>query len=205
MESMIVGDVAELTDNQGTLTLFTNDKGGMNDDIIVTKTDQGYLYGVSNAGCADKDSANMKVSTSMAQVLQSGLTDDLSKLTFMTSTLATVFGTQGCRLTRCGSPGEDGVEISVPKSGVVAVTEHLLANSEVKLAGLGARDSLRLEAGLCLYGNDIDDSTTPVEATLLWTIGKRRLQAKDFPSAEIILPQIKAKTARKRVGLVSSG
>ncbi|XP_029519950.1 aminomethyltransferase, mitochondrial-like isoform X3 [Oncorhynchus nerka] len=107
--------------------------------------------------------------------------------------------------------------ISVPKSGVVAVTEHLLANSEVKLAGLGARDSLRLEAGLCLYGNDIDESTTPVEATLLWTIGypaawlldglagKRRRQAKDFPSAEIILPQIKAKTARKRVGLVSSG
>ncbi|XP_020362830.2 aminomethyltransferase, mitochondrial-like isoform X2 [Oncorhynchus kisutch] len=153
----------------------------------------------------------------MAQVLQSGLTDDLSKLTFMTSTLATVFGIQGCRLTCCGSPGEDGVEvslslvsgtsveISVPKSGVVAVTEHLLANSEVKLAGLGARDSLRLEAGLCLYGNDIDESTTPVEATLLWTIGKRRRQAKDFPNAEIILPQIKAKTARKRVGLVSSG
>uniref|UniRef100_A0A8C7F2W2 Aminomethyltransferase, mitochondrial n=1 Tax=Oncorhynchus kisutch TaxID=8019 RepID=A0A8C7F2W2_ONCKI len=236
MESMIVGDVAELTDNQGTLTLFTNDKGGMNDDLIVTKTDQGYLYVVSNAGCADKDSANMKVTRlaeckaaghgvdlefleecliavqgkfsfgpSMAQVLQSGLTDDLSKLTFMTSTLATVFGIQGCRLTCCGSPGEDGVEISVPKSGVVAVTEHLLANSEVKLAGLGARDSLRLEAGLCLYGNDIDESTTPVEATLLWTIGKRRRQAKDFPNAEIILPQIKAKTARKRVGLVSSG
>uniref|UniRef100_A0A8C7VBC8 Aminomethyltransferase, mitochondrial n=1 Tax=Oncorhynchus mykiss TaxID=8022 RepID=A0A8C7VBC8_ONCMY len=220
MESMIVGDVAELTDNQGTLTLFTNYKGGMNDDLIVTKTDQGYLYVVSNAGCADKDTANMKVSTghgcalmnttlymsssgaSMAQVLQSGLTDDLSKLTFMTSTLATVFGIQGCRLTCCGYTGEDGVEISVPKSGVVAVTEHLLANSEVKLAGLGARDSLRLEAGLCLYGNDIDESTTPVEATLLWTIGKRRRQANDFPSAEIILPQIKA---RKRVGLVSSG
>ncbi|XP_036842838.1 aminomethyltransferase, mitochondrial-like [Oncorhynchus mykiss] len=213
---MIVGDVAELTDNQGTLTLFTNYKGGMNDDLIVTKTDQGYLYVVSNAGCADKDTANMKLdwqslkqlamvwiqSASMAQVLQSGLTDDLSKLTFMTSTLATVFGIQGCRLTCCGYTGEDGVEISVPKSGVVAVTEHLLANSEVKLAGLGARDSLRLEAGLCLYGNDIDESTTPVEATLLWTIGKRRRQANDFPSAEIILPQIKA---RKRVGLVSSG
>nr|XP_046199394.1 aminomethyltransferase, mitochondrial-like isoform X2 [Oncorhynchus gorbuscha] len=144
---------------------------------------------------------------SMAQVLQSGLTDDLSKLTFMTSTLATVFGIQGCRLTHCGYTGEDGVEISVPKSGVVAVTEHLLANSEVKLAGLGARDSLRLEAGLCLYGNNIDESTIPVGggATLLWTIGKRRRQAKDFPSAEINLPQIKVKTARKRVGLVSSG
>uniref|UniRef100_A0A8C7LA32 Aminomethyltransferase n=1 Tax=Oncorhynchus kisutch TaxID=8019 RepID=A0A8C7LA32_ONCKI len=215
---------------QGTLTLFTNDKGGINDDLIVTKTDQGYLYVVSNAGCADKDSANMKArlakfkaeghdvelefleecliavqGPSMAKVLQPGLTDDLSKLTFMTSTLATVFGIQGCRVTRCGYTGEDGVEISVPKSGVVALTERLLANSEVKLAGLGARDSLRLEAGLCLYGNDIDETTTPVEATLVWTIGKRRRQAKDFPGAEIIVPQIKAKTTRKRVGLVSTG
>ncbi|XP_055746973.1 aminomethyltransferase, mitochondrial-like [Salvelinus fontinalis] len=227
MESMIAGDVAELKDNQG----------GINDDLIVTKTDHGYLYVVSNAGCADKDSANMKArmaefkaaghdvdlefleerlidvqgkfsygnSPSMAQVLQSGLTDDLSKLTFMTSTLATVFGIQGCRLTRCGYTGEDGVEISVPKSGVVALTEHLLANSEVKLTGLGARDSLRLEAGLCLYGNNIDETTTPVEATLLWTKGKRLRQAKGFPGAEIILPQIKAKTARKRVGLMSTG
>ncbi|XP_024240498.1 aminomethyltransferase, mitochondrial [Oncorhynchus tshawytscha] len=230
IESMIVGDIAELKDNQGTLTLFTNDKGGINDDLIVTKTDQGYLYVVSNAGCADKDSANMKArlakfkaeghdvelefleecliavqGPSMAKVLQPGLTDDLSKLTFMTSTLATVFGIQGCRVTRCGYTGEDGVEISVPKSGVVALTERLLANSEVKLAGLGARDSLRLEAGLCLYGNDIDETTTPVEATLVWTIGKRRRQAKDFPGAEIIVPQIKAKTTRKRVGLVSMG
>uniref|UniRef100_A0A674C562 Aminomethyltransferase, mitochondrial n=1 Tax=Salmo trutta TaxID=8032 RepID=A0A674C562_SALTR len=213
MESMIVGDVAELKDNQGTLTLFTNDKGGINDDLTVTKTDQGCLYVVSNAGCADKDSANMKVSTadhgvdleflgecliavqgkfsygpSMAQVLQSGLTDDLSKLTIMTSTLATVFGIQGCRLTRCGYTREDGVEVPL----------------SLFLTGRtgGARQS---EAGLCLYGNDIDETTTPVEATLLWTIGKRRRQAKDFPGAEIILPQIKAKTARKRVGLVSSG
>ncbi|XP_067096394.1 aminomethyltransferase, mitochondrial [Osmerus mordax] len=230
MESLIVGDVAELKDNQGTLTLFTNEQGGIMDDLIVTKTDQGYLYVVSNAGCADKDSANMKAKLaefkaaghdvdlefleesliavqgpSMAQVLQEGLSDDLSKLTFMTSTLATVFGIPGCRVTRCGYTGEDGVEISVPTSSVVALTERLLANSEVKLAGLGARDSLRLEAGLCLYGNDIDENTTPVEGTLVWTIGKRRRQARDFPGADIIVPQIKAKTARKRVGLVSTG
>ncbi|XP_010894144.1 aminomethyltransferase, mitochondrial isoform X1 [Esox lucius] len=230
IESMIVGDIAELKDNQGTLTLFTNDKGGINDDLIVTKTDQGYLYVVSNAGCADKDSANMKAKLAefkaaghnvdlefldecliavqgpaTAKVLQPGLKDDLSKLTFMTSTLTSVFGIQDCRVTRCGYTGEDGVEISVPKSGVVALMERLLANSEVKLAGLGARDSLRLEAGLCLYGNDIDETTSPVEATLVWTIGKRRRQAMDFPGAEIIVPQIKAKTARKRVGLVSTG
>ncbi|CAL8368854.1 unnamed protein product [Lota lota] len=230
MESLVVADIAELQDNQGTLTLFTNEKGGIIDDLIVTKTDQNYLYVVSNAGCADKDSALMKSrlaefkaagldvnlefldqalialqGPSMSRVLQAGVKEDLGKLTFMTSSLATVFGVPDCRVTRCGYTGEDGVEISVPLSRVVELTEKLLANSEVKLAGLGARDSLRLEAGLCLYGNDIDDTTTPVEATLVWTIGKRRRKARDFPGADIIVPQIKAKTARKRVGLVSTG
>ncbi|KAM9785650.1 aminomethyltransferase, mitochondrial [Neosynchiropus ocellatus] len=230
MESLVVADISELQDNQGTLSLFTNDKGGIVDDLIVTKTDQGYLYVVSNAGCADKDSALMKAKLAeykaagfdvelefleealiavqgptMARVLQQGMTDDLSKLTFMTSTLATVFGVPDCRVTRCGYTGEDGVEISVPQSRVVELTEKLLANTSVKLAGLGARDSLRLEAGLCLYGNDIDETTTPVEATLVWTLGKRRRQTKGFPGADIIVPQIKAKTARKRVGLVSTG
>ncbi|XP_017266700.1 aminomethyltransferase, mitochondrial [Kryptolebias marmoratus] len=230
MESLVVADVEELKDNQGTLSLFTNEKGGIIDDLIVTKTDQGYLYVVSNAGCADKDSAHMKArlaelkaagldvelefldealialqGPSASQVLQKGLKDDLSKLTFMTSTLASVFGVPDCRVTRCGYTGEDGVEISVPRSRIVELTEKLLTNSEVKLAGLGARDSLRLEAGLCLYGNDIDESTTPVEASLVWTIGKRRRQTKDFPGADIVIPQIKAKTARKRVGLVSTG
>ncbi|KAL2103871.1 hypothetical protein ACEWY4_000739 [Coilia grayii] len=230
MESLIVADVAELKDNQGSLSLFTNEKGGIMDDLIVTKTDQGYLYVVSNAGCADKDSAHMKArlqevkaaghdvdlefleeslvalqGPSMARVLQPGLSDDLGKLTFMTSVLTPVFGIQGCRVTRCGYTGEDGVEISVPSGSVVALAEKLLANSEVKLAGLGARDSLRLEAGLCLYGNDIDESTTPVEATLVWTIGKRRRQQRDFPGADIVVPQIKAKTQRKRVGLISTG
>uniref|UniRef100_A0A671PQ30 Aminomethyltransferase, mitochondrial n=1 Tax=Sinocyclocheilus anshuiensis TaxID=1608454 RepID=A0A671PQ30_9TELE len=174
---------------------------------------------------------------SMAQVLQKGVGDDLRKLTFMTSVLTPVFGIQGCRVTRCGYTGEDGVEISisnecclftvsihqkkksimvstkiltsstisVPSGDIVSLTEKLLADSEVKLAGLGARDSLRLEAGLCLYGNDIDETTTPVEASLVWTIGKRRRQARDFPGADIIVPQIKAKTQRKRVGLISTG
>ncbi|XP_054643751.1 aminomethyltransferase, mitochondrial [Dunckerocampus dactyliophorus] len=230
MESLVVADIFELEDNQGTLSLFTNNKGGIIDDLIVTKTNQDYLYVVSNAGCADKDSAHMKArlaefkasgsdvdlefldealialqGPSMSRVLQDGLKEDLSKLTFMTSALATVFGVPGCRVTRCGYTGEDGVEISVPQSRVVELTEKLLAHGEVKLAGLGARDSLRLEAGLCLYGNDIDETTTPVEATLVWTIGKRRRQTKGFPGADIIVPQIKAKTARKRVGLVSTG
>ncbi|XP_058844309.1 aminomethyltransferase, mitochondrial-like isoform X4 [Acipenser ruthenus] len=230
IESLIVGDVAELKDNQGTLSLFTNEKGGIMDDLIVTKTSLGYLYVVSNAGCADKDSAHMQAKLKqfkaaghdaelefldyslialqgpeMARVLQAGVSDDLRKLTFMTSTMATVFGIADCRVTRCGYTGEDGVEISVPSQHAVQLTETLLKDSAVKMSGLGARDSLRLEAGLCLYGNDIDEGTTPVEASLVWTIGKRRRKALDFPGASIVVQQIKEKTRRKRVGLVSTG
>ncbi|KAK6480800.1 aminomethyltransferase [Huso huso] len=230
IESLIVGDVAELKDNQGTLSLFTNEKGGIMDDLIVTKTSLGYLYVVSNAGCADKDSAHMQAKLKqfkaaghdaelefldyslialqgpeMARVLQAGVSDDLRKLTFMTSTMATVFGIADCRVTRCGYTGEDGAEISVPSQHAVQLTETLLKDSAVKMSGLGARDSLRLEAGLCLYGNDIDEGTTPVEASLVWTIGKRRRKALDFPGASIVVQQIKEKTRRKRVGLVSTG
>ncbi|MBN3295090.1 GCST protein, partial [Amia calva] len=234
MESLIVGDIAELKDNQGTLSLFTNEKGGIIDDLIVTKTDQGYLYVVSNAGCSEKDSAHMQdrlkefqsaghdaslefldeslialQGPSMSRVLQPGLSDDLSKLTFMTSVVTTVFGIPGCRVTRCGYTGEDGVEaslsVSVPRASVVVLAERLLGDGEVRLAGLGARDSLRLEAGLCLYGSDIDETTTPVEASLVWTIGKRRRAAMDFPGAAVVVPQIKAKPRRRRVGLLSTG
>ncbi|XP_063282619.1 aminomethyltransferase, mitochondrial [Pelobates fuscus] len=230
VESLVVGDIAELKQNQGTLTLFTNDKGGIIDDLIVNNTSEGFLYVVSNAGCAEKDSAHMKSKLqefkaagqdvdlevlefgllalqgpSTARVLQSGLTDDLSKLPFMTGVTTTVFGVPGCRVTRCGYTGEDGVEISVPGDRAVELADKLLQNSEVKLAGLAARDSLRLEAGLCLYGNDIDETTTPVEASLVWTLGKRRRAAMDFPGASVVVPQIKGKVARKRVGLTSTG
>ncbi|KAK7884608.1 hypothetical protein WMY93_027731 [Mugilogobius chulae] len=199
MESLVVADIAELKDNQGTLSLFTNDEGGIMDDLIVTKTDQTYLYVVSNAGCADKDSAHMKAK--LSEFKAAGFDVDLE---FLDDALIAV---QGPSMSQSPAVvhGEDGVEISVPSSRVVELTERLLSNPEVKLAGLGSRDSLRLEAGLCLYGNDIDETTTPVEATLVWTIGKRRRQTRDFPGADIIVPQIKNKPQRKRVGLVSTG
>lgn len=103
--------------------------------------------------------------------------------------------------------GEDGVEISIPEHKVEQVVAALLESpsGSAKLAGLGARDSLRLEAGLCLYGNDIDETTTPVEAGLVWTMGKRRRANADFPGASIILQQLKDKPSRKRVGLLSGG
>ena len=115
----------------------------------------------------------------------------------------TVFGIKDCRITRCGYTGEDGVEISVPLEQAANLASKLLAfqNGTVcKMAGLGARDTLRLEAGLCLYGNDIDDTKTPIEAGLAWTVGKRRREEKNFPGASVILKQLKEKPALRRVG-----
>ncbi|XP_071988235.1 LOW QUALITY PROTEIN: aminomethyltransferase, mitochondrial [Engystomops pustulosus] len=231
IESLVVGDIAELKPNQGTLSLFTNEHGGIVDDLIVSNASEGFLYVVSNAGCAEKDSAHMQEKLqefraggrdvalevvdcallalqgpSAAGVLQAGLSDDLSRLTFMSGVSTAVYGIPGCRVTRCGYTGEDGVEVNLGARGqAVELAERLLQNAEVKLAGLAARDSLRLEAGLCLYGNDIDESTTPVEASLVWTLGKRRRSSMDFPGASVIVPQIKGKVTRKRVGLTSSG
>uniref|UniRef100_A0A2K6MH08 Aminomethyltransferase n=1 Tax=Rhinopithecus bieti TaxID=61621 RepID=A0A2K6MH08_RHIBE len=215
---------------QGTLSLFTNEAGGILDDLIVTNTSEGHLYVVSNAGCWEKDLALMQDKVrelqnqgrdvglevldnallalqgpTAAQVLQASVADDLKKLPFMTSAVMEVFGVSGCRVTRCGYTGEDGVEISVPAAGAVHLATALLKNPEVKLAGLAARDSLRLEAGLCLYGNDIDEHTTPVEGSLSWTLGKRRQAAMDFPGAKVIVPQLKGKVQRRRVGLMCEG
>ncbi|NXT19946.1 GCST protein, partial [Syrrhaptes paradoxus] len=230
MESLVVGDIAELKLGQGTLTLLTNERGGIVDDLIVTNAAEDHLYVVSNAGCVDKDLAIMRgrvaelqaaggdihlevldnallalQGPSMARVLQAGLLDDLAKLSFMTSVTTTVFGVPGCRVTRCGYTGEDGVEISVPARQAVELAERLLDVPEVWPAGLAARDSLRLEAGLCLYGNDIDETTTPAEAGLLWTLGKRRRAAMDFPGAAVIMAQVKEKPKRKPAPMAGEG
>lgn len=232
IESMTVADVDGLKENQGTLSVFTNDSGGILDDLIINKTTDGYLYVVSNAGCAEKDLKNMLTQAelfrnaggdveveiicngllalqgpSAGKVMQDAVDFDMNTLPFMTNRQCSVYGISDCRVTRCGYTGEDGVEISVPSDKSVELAIRLMNSKEgkVKLIGLGARDSLRLEAGLCLYGNDIDETTSPVEAALMWTIGKRRRQDGDFPGAEIILEQIKQKPKRKRVGVISEG
>ena len=110
-----------------------------------------------------------------------------------------------CLVTRSGYTGEDGFEISLPAADASALAERLLAEPEVMPVGLGARDSLRLEAGLCLYGHDIDATTTPVEADLAWTIGKRRREEGGFPGASIILRQLAHGAPRKRVGIRPDG
>jgi len=227
IESLVVSDIHGLKPNSGTLTVFTNEKGGIIDDLIVSNTSLDYLYIVSNAGCATKDFAHLKQKEQemrakkmdvkleriedygllalqgpkMHEVLQKGVKFDMKKLPFMNTIEGSVFGIDKCRVTRCGYTGEDGVEISVPKDRAAELAYKLLEFPECKLAGLGARDTLRLEAGLCLYGNDIDDTKTPIEAGLAWLVHKRRREAKDFPGASIILQQLKDKPAIRRVGI----
>nr|CAG4650118.1 EOG090X057R [Sida crystallina] len=233
MESLVVGDIQSLPDDHGTLTVYTTPDGGIIDDLIVNKTSKGFLYVVSNAGCRDKDLALMQSSLAAAKlkgldvdieilegqgllaiqgplmmsVLQPHVDINLSQLYFMTTSTATVCGVAGCRITRCGYTGEDGVEVSVPAEAAADIVEKLLANSgdALKLAGLGARDSLRLEAGLCLYGNDMDESISPVEASLAWLISKRRRAAADFPGAAQILAHLKDTGGKRRVGFISKG
>ncbi|XP_059966212.1 aminomethyltransferase, mitochondrial isoform X2 [Mesoplodon densirostris] len=186
MESLVVGDIAELKPNQDKVRELQN----MGSDVGLEVMDNALLA---------------LQGPTAAQVLQAGVADDLRKLPFMTSAVMEVFGVSGCRVTRCGYTGEDGVEISVLAAEAVRLATALLENPEVKLAGLAARDSLRLEAGLCLYGNDIDEHTTPVEGNLSWTLGKRRRAAMDFPGASVIVPQLKGKVQRRRVGLTCEG
>ncbi|CAL1541797.1 unnamed protein product [Lymnaea stagnalis] len=232
IESLVVTDIEGLKENQGSLTVFTNDKGGILDDLIVNNASEGYLYVVSNAGCADKDFAHMKdkekhfkkagadlnlsvidstlialQGPKMVNVLQPYIDFDLKNLPFMTTVVSKVCNANGCRVTRCGYTGEDGVEISIPTALADSVVTTLLSSSKasVKMIGLGARDSLRLEAGLCLYGSDIDETTTPVEANLTWLVSKARRAKSDFPGANKILEQIKSKPEKRRVGFISTG
>ena len=110
-----------------------------------------------------------------------------------------------CGVSRSGYTGEDGYEITVPSDKAMDLAELFLDEPDVRLAGLGARDSLRLEAGLCLYGSDIDETTTPIEAGLAWTINKRRREEGGFPGSDIILRQLAEGPSRRRVGIMIDG
>jgi len=231
IESITVADVRGLKTNTGCLTIFTNENGGIEDDLIVTNAD-GFLYVVSNAGCRTKDIKLMQgkiqdmqgqgkdvslefldekglialQGPTMHKALQPLLDVDLTKIGFMQSFVGKVAGIEDCRITRCGYTGEDGVEISVATEKTAILAQALLdSQGDAALAGLGARDSLRLEAGLCLYGNDIDENTTPVEATLAWTIPKSRRQTGGFPGDSVIIDQLKNGATKKRVGFISTG
>lgn len=233
LESLVVADTEALAVGQSTLSVFTNDKGGIIDDTVINKQDDSCFYVVSNAGCADKDLAHIRhhlakfqnqggdvdvnvlddVSLVAVQgpkavnvVSMLAKTADLKDFKFMTGRRMELGGIP-VYISRCGYTGEDGFEISVPHAEVETLCNLMLKDPSVKLAGLAVRDSLRLEAGLCLYGHDLDDTVTPVEGGLTWTIGQRRRKEGGFLGAEKILSQIGkgAIVPRRRVGLFVNG
>lgn len=231
LESLIPVDVIDLPVGKQRYGLLLNDDGGIIDDLMFFNRDYahgGDLFVIVNGACKVGDIAHIQKKIGarcevipmpeMALMALQGpqavtalqrLAPGVEKLVFMTGGRFTVAGCE-CFLTRSGYTGEDGFEISVHASQAETLARALLAQPEVKPVGLGARNSLRLEAGLCLYGNDIDAGTTPVEASLNWAIQKVRrtggARAGGFPGAEKILAQLAnpaATVKRKRVGLVA--
>jgi len=229
-ESLMPVDVIGLAPGRQRYGLLLNDDGGIIDDLMFFNRDHangGDIFVIVNGACKAGDIAHIQAKIGhrcevipmpeMALLALQGpqavtalqrLAPGVKQLVFMTGGRFTVAGCD-CFLTRSGYTGEDGFEISVHASQADTLARALLAQPEVKPVGLGARNSLRLEAGLCLYGNDIDTTTTPVEASLNWAIQKIRrsggARAGGFPGADKILAQLDnpAALTRKRVGLTA--
>jgi aminomethyltransferase len=223
LESLVPVDVVDLGLHKQRYALFTNAQGGILDDLMITRREADLLL-IVNAACKDDDTrhlvthlgtrctvvpmperALLALQGPKAVNALARLNADVARLVFMTGAEFRLAGAD-CFVTRSGYTGEDGFEISVPAENAVALAKALLREPEVKPAGLGARDTLRLEAGLCLYGHDIDDKTTPVEAGLTWAIQKVRrpggARAGHYPGATTIEGQLATGPAIKRVGLV---
>ncbi|OED40509.1 glycine cleavage system protein T [Chromatiales bacterium (ex Bugula neritina AB1)] len=221
LEALVPADIQNLPEGKARYTFFTNDSGGIMDDLIVTNAGD-HLFVVVNASMRFQDIPHLRDNLSGVEVterldqaliaLQGPAAAAIvaqhcpaaDELTFMQSAQSTLFGNQ-CRISRLGYTGEDGFEISLPADQVESVSRQLLEHELCEPAGLGARDSLRLESGLCLYGNDIDNTTSPIEASLLWAIQKRRREEGGFPGADIIKDHIANGTGRKLVGLKPIG
>jgi aminomethyltransferase len=222
LEALVPGDLQGLMPRQMRYTLLLNDKGGILDDLMATRLEDGLML-VVNAACKDADLAHLQSQLDRAVTIEphferallalqgpaaaavlKRFAPGVERMSFMTSAELSIAGTP-CSVTRSGYTGEDGFEISVAAEQAAAIAERLLGEPEVMPIGLGARDTLRLEAGLCLYGHDIDETTTPIESGLAWTIGKRRRAEGGFPGAAIILRQLAEGVARKRVGIRPDG
>lgn len=226
LEALLPQDVAGLREGRQRYGFFTNGTGGILDDLMFANRGD-HIFVVVNAACKDADVAHMsehlsqtcavEVITDRALVALQGpaseaalacLLPDVRDMQFMDVATLAVDGID-LWISRSGYTGEDGFEISMPSMAAEALTERLLADDTVAPIGLGARDSLRLEAGLCLYGNDIDTTTTPVEAALNWAIQKARkpggARPGGYPGADVIARQLSEGAARKRVGLAPQG
>ena len=230
LESLVPVDVVDLPAGKQRYGLFTNANGGVLDDLMITrrnavdgKRDDNDLFLIVNAACKAADTqhlithighrctvvplpdrALLALQGPQAVAALSRLNAQVATLTFMTGGDFNLNGAD-CFVTRSGYTGEDGFEISVPAHQAEALARALLAQPEVAPIGLGARDTLRLEAGLCLYGHDINTTTTPVEAALTWAIQKVRrtggARAGGYPGADVINAQLTQGASNKRVGL----
>jgi aminomethyltransferase len=222
IEKLVPGDVQALGAGRVRYTMLTNGQGGIIDDLMIARRDR-ELGLVVNAGTKDNDIAHIAAhlpadvtlvyeqerallalqGPAAAAVLERHI-PGIGKTGFMSETAAALAGV-AITLTRSGYTGEDGFELSIPADRADQVARLLLAEPEVLPIGLGARDSLRLEAGLCLYGHDIDETTTPIEADLIWTISKRRRAEGGFPGDMAIQKQIAEGASRRRVGIQPEG
>jgi aminomethyltransferase len=222
MERLVVADIQGMPAGSVRYTLLTTDQGGIIDDLMVIQGGY-YLVLVLNAARKEVDFAHVR--EHLDEDLELEIWDDRALLAIQGPKAATVMarlapasrhmtfmsienlkiGDIRCGVSRSGYTGEDGYEITVPADNAMELAELFLDEPEVRLAGLGARDTLRLEAGLCLYGNDIDETTTPIEAGLAWTISKRRREEGGFPGSDIILRQLAEGPGRRRVGIKIDG
>lgn len=227
LEALIPADVLNLKPNQQRYSQLLADDGGILDDLMVTRVGapghEGWLYLVVNASMKDADYAHiqarlpkgvslnrkddlglMALQGPSAEAVLARLSPEAAALSFMMSADVQIDGIW-CHVSRSGYTGEDGFEISCRAEDAAKLWTKLLADPEVKAIGLGARDSLRLEAGLCLYGHDIDTTTSPIEAGLIWSIQKRRREEGGFPGAGRVQREIKDGAARVRVGIKPEG
>ncbi len=224
LEALVPVDIIDLPVGKQRYALFTNESGGIMDDLMVANYGD-YLYLVVNAACKEQDIAHMRANLGddvqldvlddralialqgpEAAAVLTGLCAEAAEMVFMDSRQLVIDGVE-CLVSRSGYTGEDGYEISIPAADAERICRLLLAQESVEFIGLGARDSLRLESGLCLYGHDIDTTTTPVEAGLIWAISKVRRadgeRAGGFPGTDKIFEHIADKSyTRKRVGLL---
>ena len=226
LERLVPQDIVAIAPGRQRYALFTNASGGLLDDLMVANFGD-HLFLVVNGACKAADEAHLRkhladacsidMLTDRALVALQGpkaasalarICPEAPAMKFMDAGPQQVDGIS-CFVSRSGYTGEDGFEISIPAARAEAVVSRLLDNPDVMPIGLGARDSLRLEAGLCLYGHDIDTTTTPVEAALEWSVQKSRrgvgARAGGFPGADVILFQLEQGAARRRVGLLPEG
>lgn len=221
LETLCPQAFATLKEGKARYGFFTNADGGIMDDLIVSNAGDHYFV-VVNAALRHQDIPHMQANLDGVDVteifdralvaVQGPKAEDVvgalypaaRELTFMETTVAKINGVE-CRVSRLGYTGEDGYEISIPNDDAINVARAFLAHEDCEPAGLGARDSLRLEAGLCLYGNDIDQTTTPIEASLGWAIQKRRKEDGGFPGADRIQTELANGPARKLVGIKPLG